>query len=156
MLNEINLSYNYLTTLPDLSMLSDSLERLWLLHNRIGTPHKSQYRQMDMLAHMDLSHNQIKDFDVDLALKYWPKMRIVDLQENYLKSPPRPQKKQLCRDRLEERAGMAGAHDYFAGLLQLFLAGNPFSCDRDIVWLYRGRDCTSQNNFKQTTIKLMA
>ena len=124
-LREIILSHNHLSTIPDLSGVSDTLVLLMLDHNRLTEVKPLQDLNFQKLQYVYLEHNQIQHVDIDQF--HVPGLLGMDLSHNLLQDLGHPTSLMPSSDR--QHNGEENPH------VELNLAGNPWRCNSNLFWV---------------------
>ena len=124
-LKELILSHNHLSTIPDLSGVSDTLVLLMLNHNRLTEVKPLQDLNFQKLQYIYLEHNQIQHVDIDHFRV--PGLLGLDLSHNLLQDLGHPTSLMPFSDR--EHNGEEEPH------VELNLAGNPWHCNGNLSWV---------------------
>ena len=118
-LRSVVLSYNHLTTLPDLSAISDTLHIIQLAHNDLIDVSSLQNLVFPILQYVILHHNEIDQLDIRRFILPW--LHEMDVSYNLLEKMSHP--------------GLLAAISPRKNGLILSLIGNPWYCDGNLSWI---------------------
>ena len=118
-LKQLILNFNRLTTLPDLSDISDTLDEIHLNGNDLIDVRSLQDLAFPNLRYINLAYNKINQLNIRLFIL--PRLHEMDISHNLLQGLDHPEL--LAVESLRENRVI------------LNLVGNPWNCDRNLSWV---------------------